>query len=53
MLESLIRAILSETALEKLRISSVEPMDWTDELIALAHLAAHREARARAHAIRQ
>ena len=34
--ESLIRAILSETNLEKLRISSVEPMDWTDELIALA-----------------
>ena len=33
--ESLIRAILSETALEKLRISSVEPMDWTDELISL------------------
>jgi threonylcarbamoyladenosine tRNA methylthiotransferase MtaB len=33
--EDLIRAILSETALEKLRISSVEPMDWTDELIAL------------------
>ncbi len=33
--ESLIRAILSETALEKLRISSVEPMDWSDELIAL------------------
>src|SRR5271165_1946894 len=31
----LIRAILSETALEKLRISSVEPMDWSDELIAL------------------
>ncbi len=31
----LIRAILSETALEKLRISSVEPMDWTDELISL------------------
>jgi threonylcarbamoyladenosine tRNA methylthiotransferase MtaB len=31
--ESLICAILSETALEKLRISSVEPMDWTDELI--------------------
>ena len=30
------RGILSETALEKLRISSVEPMDWTDELIALA-----------------
>ncbi len=33
--EDLIRAILSETKLEKLRISSVEPMDWTDELIAL------------------
>jgi threonylcarbamoyladenosine tRNA methylthiotransferase MtaB len=33
--ESLIRAILSETALEKLRISSVEPMDWTDDLISL------------------
>jgi threonylcarbamoyladenosine tRNA methylthiotransferase MtaB len=35
-LESLIRAILSETTLQKLRISSVEPMDWSDELIALA-----------------
>jgi threonylcarbamoyladenosine tRNA methylthiotransferase MtaB len=34
-LESLVRAILSETSLEKLRISSVEPMDWSDELIAL------------------
>jgi len=33
--EDLIRAILSETALEKLRISSVEPMDWTDDLISL------------------
>ncbi|MGA8501380.1 MAG: MiaB/RimO family radical SAM methylthiotransferase [Candidatus Sulfotelmatobacter sp.] len=33
--ESLICAILSETNLEKLRISSVEPMDWTDELIEL------------------
>jgi threonylcarbamoyladenosine tRNA methylthiotransferase MtaB len=33
--DDLIRAILSETALEKLRISSVEPMDWTDELISL------------------
>jgi threonylcarbamoyladenosine tRNA methylthiotransferase MtaB len=33
--EDLIRAILSETQLEKLRISSVEPMDWSDELIAL------------------
>jgi tRNA A37 methylthiotransferase MiaB len=34
-LPALIRAILAETALEKLRISSVEPMDWTDELISL------------------
>ena len=34
-LESLIRAILSETALEKLRISSVEPMDWSDDLMSL------------------
>jgi threonylcarbamoyladenosine tRNA methylthiotransferase MtaB len=33
--EDLIRAILSETDLEKLRISSVEPMDWSDDLIAL------------------
>ncbi len=34
-LPSLIRTILAETALEKLRISSVEPMDWTDDLISL------------------
>jgi threonylcarbamoyladenosine tRNA methylthiotransferase MtaB len=34
-LESLIRAILDQTSLEKLRISSVEPMDWSDELIEL------------------
>ena len=33
--EDLIRAILSQTTLEKLRISSVEPMDWSDELIDL------------------
>jgi threonylcarbamoyladenosine tRNA methylthiotransferase MtaB len=31
----LIRAILERTSLEKLRISSVEPMDWSDELIGL------------------
>ena len=31
--EDLIRAILAETSLEKLRISSVEPMDWSDDLI--------------------
>ena len=34
-LERLIRTILAETSLEKIRISSVEPMDWTDELIDL------------------
>jgi threonylcarbamoyladenosine tRNA methylthiotransferase MtaB len=34
-LESLIRAILDQTSLQKLRISSVEPMDWSDDLIAL------------------
>ena len=34
-LVDLIRAILAQTALEKLRISSVEPMDWSDELIRL------------------
>jgi tRNA A37 methylthiotransferase MiaB len=34
-LETLIRAILDYTPLEKLRISSVEPMDWSDELIHL------------------
>src|SRR5579864_286294 len=34
-LPSLIRVLLRETALKKLRISSVEPMDWTDDLISL------------------
>jgi threonylcarbamoyladenosine tRNA methylthiotransferase MtaB len=33
--EGLLRAILDQTTIEKLRISSVEPMDWSDELIAL------------------
>ena len=32
---ALIRTILAETSLEKLRISSVEPMDWSDQLIGL------------------
>ena len=32
-LPDLVRAILKRTSLEKLRISSVEPMDWSDELI--------------------
>lgn len=35
LLVDLISAILHQTSLEKLRISSVEPMDWSDELIAL------------------
>ena len=34
-LPDLIRAILDTTSIEKLRISSVEPMDWSDELIDL------------------
>jgi threonylcarbamoyladenosine tRNA methylthiotransferase MtaB len=34
-LETLVRAILDGTNLEKLRISSVEPMDWSDALIRL------------------
>jgi threonylcarbamoyladenosine tRNA methylthiotransferase MtaB len=33
--ESLIQTILSETDLEKLRLSSVEPTDWSSELIEL------------------
>jgi threonylcarbamoyladenosine tRNA methylthiotransferase MtaB len=33
--ENLLRTILGETPIEKLRISSVEPMDWSDELIFL------------------
>jgi threonylcarbamoyladenosine tRNA methylthiotransferase MtaB len=33
--EQLLRVLLEHTDVEKIRISSVEPMDWTDELIAL------------------
>ena len=33
--EKLVRAILDRSELEKLRISSVEPMDWSEELIEL------------------
>lgn len=33
--EHLIRALLEHTGIEKIRISSVEPMDWSDDLIAL------------------
>ncbi len=32
-IEDLIRAILDYTAIERLRLSSIEPMDWSDELI--------------------
>jgi threonylcarbamoyladenosine tRNA methylthiotransferase MtaB len=32
---AMLREILKRTAIEKLRISSVEPMDWTNELIEL------------------
>jgi len=34
-LAGLVRTILEETALPRLRLSSIEPMDWDDELIAL------------------
>lgn len=33
--EQLLRALLEHTGIAKIRISSVEPMDWTDELIEL------------------
>ena len=33
--EDLVRAILENTGVERLRLSSIEPMDWSDELIAL------------------
>ena len=33
--EDLLRTILERTGIERLRLSSVEPMDWTDDLIAL------------------
>lgn len=32
---AMLRAILEHTAIEKVRISSVEPMDWTNEVIEL------------------
>ena len=34
-LSHLVRRILDETGLERLRLSSVEPMDWTDNLLEL------------------
>jgi threonylcarbamoyladenosine tRNA methylthiotransferase MtaB len=45
---ALVRAILDETALPRLRLSSIEPMDWTGELIAL--LREHGGARICRHA---
>ncbi len=33
--EALVRAIVDRTSIEKVRLSSVEPMDWTDELIGM------------------
>jgi threonylcarbamoyladenosine tRNA methylthiotransferase MtaB len=33
--ENVVHEILDQTVLEKLRISSVEPMDWSDELIGM------------------
>jgi len=33
--ETLVEGILDQTTLAKLRLSSVEPMDWSDDLIAL------------------
>ncbi|HJT00209.1 MAG TPA: tRNA (N(6)-L-threonylcarbamoyladenosine(37)-C(2))-methylthiotransferase MtaB [Terriglobales bacterium] len=33
---ALVRTILQQTSLERLRLSSIEPMDWSDELIELA-----------------
>jgi threonylcarbamoyladenosine tRNA methylthiotransferase MtaB len=33
--EQLVRALLEYTGIAKIRISSVEPMDWSDDLIAL------------------
>ncbi len=34
-LAGLIRRLLEETAIERLRLSSVEPMDWSDDLLEL------------------
>ena len=34
-LADLIRRLLEETAIERLRLSSVEPMDWSDDLLEL------------------
>src|SRR5580765_3200432 len=36
--EHLVRSLLEHTGVEKIRISSVEPMDWSDELISMVAL---------------
>jgi threonylcarbamoyladenosine tRNA methylthiotransferase MtaB len=36
-LPQLVQAILTQTTLPRLRLSSIEPMDWTSELLALFH----------------
>ena len=33
--EDLVRAVIRQTSLERLRLSSIEPMDWSEELIEL------------------
>ena len=51
---AMLRAILERTAIEKLRISSVEPMDWTNEVIELVASSPRIcQARARAAAVGQ
>jgi threonylcarbamoyladenosine tRNA methylthiotransferase MtaB len=35
-LADLIRRLLAETSIERLRLSSIEPMDWSDDLLDLA-----------------
>ena len=51
-LADLVRRLLDETPIERLRLSSVEPMDWSDDLLEPdGNVAAHRQARARAAAI--
>lgn len=47
-LAGLVRAILEQTGLPRLRLSSIEPMDWDDDLIAL--MRAHGGGRLARHA---
>jgi threonylcarbamoyladenosine tRNA methylthiotransferase MtaB len=43
-LEDLVAAILEQTRLPRLRISSIEPMDWTPELLALYRMYGREDA---------